>query len=86
MKEPKISDEVGKDGRHYVLCYAREDNKRKCKQFRYFPDDKNSYKLARQSAEDLKTQWLKDKENNSDKIGGELTSLSLTDQALLKVR
>jgi len=83
MKEPKISDEVGKDGRHYVLYYVREGNKRIRKQFRYFTGDTNSYKLARQQAEELKAQWLKDKENNSDKIGGELASLSLTDQALL---
>jgi len=83
MKEPKITNEETWNGKHHVLFYVRDGKKRIRKQFRYFPDDKNSYKLARQSAEDLKTQWLKDKENNSDKIGGELASLSITDQALL---
>ena len=91
MSEPTITDKETVDKKsgtkkHKVLYYFRDGEKRIRREFGYSPDDIKSYQKARQSAEDLKAQWLKDKENNSDKIGGELTSLSLTDQALLKVR
>ena len=88
MREPTITDKETVDKKsgtkkHKVLYYFRDGEERIRREFGYSPADIKSYQKARQSAEDLKAQWLKDKENNSDKIGGELNSLSLTDQALL---